>query len=175
MVLMNTVIANSTAEWRSWLAENSQSTDEVWLVIHHKNSGIAGIRHHEAVEQALCFGWIDGLQRKHDAHSAMQRFTPRRPGSTWSEVNRERAARMTELGLMTPHGQAMIDLAKATGRWSVTIPDDVRATLDGNDSFRELAPSSQRLTLEWIATAKRPETRRRRLERTLQQLGCAPR
>jgi uncharacterized protein YdeI (YjbR/CyaY-like superfamily) len=168
---MNTVIARDIDEWRTWLAANSRSANEVWLVIPHKNSGTPSIRHHEAVEQALCFGWIDGLQRRHDAHSAEQRFSPRRPVSTWSQVNRERAARMTESGLMTPAGQAVIDLAKATGRWEVTVPAEVRERLDGFESFRALAPSSRRLTLEWIAAAKRPETRQRRLERTIQQLG----
>jgi uncharacterized protein YdeI (YjbR/CyaY-like superfamily) len=171
MVCMNTVIAGSIEEWRNWLAANSRSAAEVWLVIHHKNSGTPGIRHHEAVEQALCFGWIDGLQRKHDAHSARQRFSPRRPHSTWSQVNRERAARMTELGLMTPAGQTVIDLAKTTGRWEVAVPAEVRALLDEHESFRTLAPSSRRLTLEWIAAAKRPETRQRRLEQTIQRLG----
>lgn len=119
---MDIVIAHSTEEWRAWLAANHQSATEVWLVIQHKNSDAPSVRHHEAVEQALCFGWIDGLQRKHDAHSARQRFTPRRARSTWSGPNRERAERLTGLGLMTPAGQTMIDLAKATDRWEVTVP-----------------------------------------------------
>lgn len=158
-------------EWRDWLTANANSASEAWLVIHHKNSGLAGIRHHEAVEQALCFGWIDGLQRRHDAHSARQRFSPRRAHSTWSRVNRERAARMTALGLMTPAGQAMIDLAKATGRWEITIPAEVRGVLEADVRFRALAPSAQRLTLEWVATAKRLETRQRRLEQAITRLG----
>lgn len=158
-------------EWRTWLAANNQSADEMWLVIHHKNSGTPGLRHHEAVEQALCFGWIDGLQRKYDEHSAHQRFSPRRPRSTWSRVNRERAERLIAQGLMTSTGQAMIDLAKATGRWEVVVPAGVRACLDGYEGFRVLSPSAQRLTLEWIATARRPETRQRRIERTIQRLG----
>jgi len=165
------VIGSSVDEWRGWLAANADSATEVWLVIHHKDSGTPGIRHHEAVEQALCFGWIDGLQRRHDATSARQRFTPRRARGTWSRVNRERAARMTALGLMTPAGQAMIDLAKATGRWEVTIPADVRGVLEADVRFRALAPSAQRLTLEWVATAKRPETRQRRLEQAIVRLG----
>lgn len=164
------VIASTVDEWRNWLARNSRSATEVWLVIHHKDSGTPSPRYHEAIEQALCFGWIDGLHQKRDAHSSQLRFTPRRPRSTWSKLNRERAARMTELGLMTPAGQAMIDLAKGTGRWEVAIPDDVRTRLDEHAAFRALAPSSRRLTLEWIATAKRPETRQRRLEQALDRL-----
>jgi uncharacterized protein YdeI (YjbR/CyaY-like superfamily) len=161
---MNLVIASTSDEWRAWLAANHGSATEAWLVIHHKNSGTPSVSYGEAVEQALCFGWIDGLHRRRDAHSSQLRFTPRRPHSTWSELNRERATRMAELGLMAPPGQAMIDLAKATGRWEVPIPADVREALEGNANFRALGPSARRRTLEWIATAKRPETRRRRLE-----------
>ncbi len=164
---MNLVAANTTTEWRAWLAQNCGSATEAWLVIHHKNSGKPSPRYHEAIEQALCFGWIDGLHRSRDTDSSQLRFTPRRPGSTWSAVNRERAARMTAAGLMTPPGQAMIDLAKSTGRWEVSVPTEVRARLEGHEPFQKLPPSSQRLTLEWIATAKRPETRQRRLEQAL--------
>jgi uncharacterized protein YdeI (YjbR/CyaY-like superfamily) len=137
---MDMVMASTAGEWRTWLAANSGSAEEVWLVVHHKDSGTASVRYHEAVEQALCFGW-------------------------------ERATRMTELGLMTAPGQAMIDLAKATGRWEVHIPAEVRTALEGNASFRTQPPSAQRLTLEWIATARRPETRERRLARAIQRLG----
>jgi uncharacterized protein YdeI (YjbR/CyaY-like superfamily) len=165
---MDLVVVNTVAQWRAWLARNCRSATEVWLVIQHRNSGTPSPRIHEAVEQALCFGWIDGLHRKRDADSSQLRFTPRRPRSTWSRVNRERAARMTALGLMTPHGQAMIDLAKATGRWEVHVPAEIRALLEEHQNFRRLAPSAKRLTLEWIATAKRPETRQRRLEEALQ-------
>ncbi len=123
---MNIFSAGSTGDWRAWLARNWQSEKEVWLVIPHSGSGTPGPRYHEAVEQALCYGWIDSLQRKHDAHSCILRFTPRNPRSTWSQPNRERAAKMTEQRLMTEHGQALIDLAKATGKWqaapAVTLP-----------------------------------------------------
>jgi uncharacterized protein YdeI (YjbR/CyaY-like superfamily) len=171
MVLMDMVFARDVAEWREWLAANGESAAEVWLVIQHKDSETPSIRHHEAVEQALCFGWIDGLQRRHDATSAQQRFSPRRAGSRWSAVNRERAARLTALGLMTPAGQAMIDLAKETGGWEIVIPADIRGALEADVRFRALAPSSRRLTLEWVATAKRPETRQRRLEQAIKRLG----
>lgn len=135
---METVNALDAGEWRSWLAENSRSATEVWLVLQHKDSPTPGVRLHEAVEQALCFGWIDGLHRRRDADSSQLRFTPRRPRSTWSAVNRERAARLTALGLMTPAGQAVIDLARSTGRWEVVIPADVRARLAAHAPFRSL-------------------------------------
>ena len=109
----------TTGDWRAWLARNCRSEKEVWLVIHHSGSGTPGPRYHEAIEQALCYGWIDSQARKHDADSCILRFTPRKTRSTWSRVNRNRAAKMTEQGLMTEHGQALIDLAKATGTWQV--------------------------------------------------------
>ncbi|MFK0248952.1 YdeI family protein [Amycolatopsis azurea] len=112
-----TFTAATPAEWRAWLAEHAGSARAVWLVIRHKNSGIPSVRIHEAMEQALCFGWIDGLHRKNDATSSRLRFTPRRPRSSWSRLNRERAARLIADGLMTERGQAAIDLAKAKGRW----------------------------------------------------------
>jgi uncharacterized protein YdeI (YjbR/CyaY-like superfamily) len=170
-MIVHMVIASTVDEWRAWLTRNCRSANEVWLVMFHKDSGTPSIHHHEAVEHALCFGWIDGLHRRLDTHSSQLRFTPRRPHSTWSKLNRERAARMTELGLMTPTGQAMIDLAKATGRWEVAIPDDIRAQLDAHAAFRALAPSSRRLTLEGIVLARRPETRQRRLEHALEKFG----
>jgi uncharacterized protein YdeI (YjbR/CyaY-like superfamily) len=173
---INTVVASTTAEWRAWLARNCQSEREVWLVIRHKDSGTPSVRYHEAIEHALCFGWIDSHARKRDADSSLLRFTPRSPRSTWSRVNRERAANMIERGLMTEHGQAMIDLAKAKGTWQVLkdedgLPDDLRELLDGNtaarENFQRFPPSSKRLILEWIATAKRPETRQRRISQTV--------
>lgn len=170
MVDMNLVMASTTDEWRTWLAANRESATEAWLVIHHKNSGTPSVGYGEAVEQALCFGWIDGHHRSRDERSSQLRFTPRRPGSTWSKLNRERATRMTELGLMTASGQAMIDLAKATGRWEVLVPTEIREALEGYASFRELAPSARRQTLEWVATAKRQETRERRLAQAIQKL-----
>ncbi|WP_410658928.1 YdeI/OmpD-associated family protein [Amycolatopsis sp. lyj-112] len=171
-----TFTATTPAEWRAWLAEHAGTEQEIWLVIRHKDSGIPSIRIAEAMEQALCFGWIDGLHRKNDATSSRLRFTPRSPRSSWSRVNRDRAADLIARGLMTAQGQAMIDLAKAKGRWQVVpddvgVPDDLRARLDANtaarDNFEQFPPSSKRLILEWIVTAKKPETRQRRITKTV--------
>lgn len=179
---MNTVTAPTPAAWRAWLAQNSQSEKEVWLIIHNKDSGVPSIRYHESIEHALCYGWIDSHTRKHDAGSIRLRFTPRRPQSTWSRVNRDRAAKMIAEGLMTAPGQAMIDLAQRTGTWQVvpdeagsTAPDDLRTLLDrhgaAGQNFDRFPPSSKRMILEWIATAKKPETRQRRIERTVTLAG----
>ena len=140
---MNTFSASTTGDWRAWLARNCRSEKEVWLVVHHSGSGTPGPRYHEAIEQALCYGWIDSQARKHDADSCILRFTPRTPRSAWSRVNRDRAAKMTEQGLMTEHGQALIDLAKADGTWQVVsdahssaIPPDLQELLDRKETAR---------------------------------------
>lgn len=176
---VNTIFAGTTADWRAWLADHGRTEREVWLVIHHKDSGTPSVRYHEAIEHALCFGWIDSHARKHDEHSSRLRFTPRSPRGTWSRVNRERAADLIERGLMTEHGQAMIDLAKATGTWQVVPDDDVAAVPDdlcgplerdatAGANFHRFPPSSKRLILEWIASAKKPQTRQRRIARTVE-------
>lgn len=175
---MNTVATSTAAEWRAWLAQNSRSEKEIWLIIHHKDSATRSVRYDEAIEHALCFGWIDGLHRKHDADSSRLRFTPRRSTSTWSRVNRERAANMTERGLMTEHGQALIDVAKSNGNWqevsdddTSAMPTDLHILMERNilacNNFQKFPPSSKRLILEWIAKAKRPDTRQRRIEKTV--------
>ncbi|MFF5213079.1 YdeI family protein [Streptosporangium sp. NPDC000396] len=175
---MNTLFASTPAEWRAWLARNCRSGKEVWLVIHHKDSGTPSMRYHEAIEHALCYGWIDSQARKRDADSSCLRFTPRNPRSTWSRVNRRRAEKMIGLGLMTEHGQVLIELARAKGTWQVlsdaessAVPDDLRESLDRDEAAREnfqnFPPSSKRLILEWVAAAKRPDTRRRRIDRTV--------
>ncbi|MGF6885631.1 uncharacterized protein YdeI (YjbR/CyaY-like superfamily) [Nocardia sp. GAS34] len=163
---MSTFLASTTADWRAWLAANGRSEKEIWLVIQHKDSPTPSVRYHEAIEHALCYGWIDSHARKHDADSSLLRFSPRTPRST----------AMTERGLMTEHGQAMVDLAKAAGTWQLppdaeTIPDDLFDLLDRNaaarENFHNFPPSAKRLILEWIASAKKPETRHRRIDRTV--------
>lgn len=172
------VVAGSADDWRTWLARNCRSAREAWLVLHHHDSGTPSLRYHEAIEQALCFGWIDGLHRRCGADSSQLRFTPRTARSRWSQLNRLRAAKMIELGLMTEHGQTAIEQAKAAGTWQLlpdgqrwAIPDDLQEQLDGNDAartnFESFPPSSKRLILEWIAIAKRPGTRRRRIDQTV--------
>ncbi len=176
---MRTFQAADRAEWRAWLRDNCETADEVLLVIQHVGGATPSVRHSEAVEVALCFGWIDSLARKHDAGSWRQRFTPRNPRGAWSKVNRELVERLTGQGLMTPHGQAAVDLAKRTGTWSMlaeaqngVIPDDLREQLAADEAtaghFDAFSPSARRASLEWIARVKRPETRQRRIARTVE-------
>jgi uncharacterized protein YdeI (YjbR/CyaY-like superfamily) len=168
----------SCEQWREWLSTHAASAAEVWLVIPHARSGRPGISHREAIEEAICFGWIDSLARRHDDSSWRQRFSPRRPTAAWSKVNRELVEQLTAQGRMTPAGQAMVDLAKRTGTWSVladaqdgVVPDDLQAALDADPAaaagFAALSPSARRAALESIARAVRPQTRQRRIAATV--------
>jgi uncharacterized protein YdeI (YjbR/CyaY-like superfamily) len=113
------VIAKNRNEWRKWLRKNSPASTKVFLVLYHKRSNVASVNYNDAVEEALCFGWIDSRANKRDEQSYYLTFTPRSRKSKWSKPNHERVARLLENGLMTEHGQKMIDLAKATGKWEI--------------------------------------------------------
>ena len=110
--------AESTEEWRTWLAENCQTEKSVWLIIYHKKSKTQSVHWHDAIENALCFGWVDSKAVKRDAESCYLKCTPRNPKSKWGKRNKERALKMKEKGLMTPFGQALIDTAIKTGKWT---------------------------------------------------------
>jgi len=148
------------------------------LVIYHKTSAVKSVYYEEAVEEAICFGWIDSIAHKRDAESKYQFFAKRKPKSNWSKLNRARAAKMTEQGLMTASGAAMIELAKQTGTWEAltdvqnnVIPDDLAALFKKNktafNNFNAFPPSSKRIILEWILNAKKPETRLQRITETV--------
>lgn len=109
--------ASSTKEWRKWLAENSETKKAVWLIVYHKKSRIPGVQWHDAIENALCYGWVDSKAKSRDGESCYLKFTPRNPKSKWGKRNRERADKMSAQGLMTSYGQRLIDLAKKTGKW----------------------------------------------------------
>lgn len=171
----NPLCFTSPAEWRAWLQAHGAAEPAAWLAIRRAGEEV-GVTVPEAVEQALCFGWIDGVAARDDRHFYV-RFSRRNPKSTWSKVNRERVDRLTRSGQMTEHGQAVIDLARRTGTWDrlaaaqdLVVPDDLASRLaadpEADRHFRAFPPSSRRLILEWIATAKRPATRARRVEET---------
>jgi len=161
--------------WRAWLAHNHARAKELWLVFHKKNSGKPTVSYNNAVEEALCFGWIDGIIKSIDDEKYANRFSPRRRGSIWSELNKRRVAKMIEQGRMTPIGLAKVEEAKANGEWdkatrrenTTIIPHELRQALHGNKqaqrSFEALAPSHKRQYIYWISDAKKDETRRRRI------------
>lgn len=109
--------AKTRQQWRRWLEANSQSKKAVCLIIGHKNSKTKCIKYNEAIEEALCYGWIDSLANRRDIQSFYQKFTPRKPNGNWSNANIERAERMVKEGLMTEQGQKLINIAKQTGKW----------------------------------------------------------
>jgi uncharacterized protein YdeI (YjbR/CyaY-like superfamily) len=177
---IKTFDGKSRSDWRRWLETNHQSENAVWLIIHHKKSGTKSVSYAEAVEEALCFGWVDSTARKQDDSSYCLFFAQRKPKSTWSKPNRERAAKMIAAKLMRPAGQAMIDLAKKSGTWDVmvevengVIPNDLQELFDKNKTafknFQSFAPSARKIILQWILQAKRPETRSKRIQETVKQ------
>lgn len=131
----------TVAAFEAWLAKNHAREPELWLKIYKKGSGVRSVTAAEALDVVLCWGWIDGLRKSFDALAFLQRYTPRRPKSIWSQVNREHIARLTADGRMTPHGQGQVDAAKADGRWDAayapirhaseaTIPVDLRQAIE---------------------------------------------
>jgi uncharacterized protein YdeI (YjbR/CyaY-like superfamily) len=144
--------------FEAWLRANHASESELWLKIHKKGSGLPSVTADEAIDSALCWGWIDGLRKGFDERSFLQRFTPRRSKSVWSQINRDRVARLTAAGRMTPHGQRQIDAAKADGRWDAayapirtssesTIPDDLRRAIEANPRALKTFRSLNRMNL----------------------------
>ncbi len=165
------------AEMEAWLEDNHADSDGFWLKIAKKGSGIASISYAEALELALCFGWIDSQKRGLDDSFFLQRFTPRRPRGRWSLINREKAEALIAAGAMRPAGRAEVDAAKADGRWEAAyagqatamVPADLRRELDGNEAAREFFASldgANRYAIIYrLEDAKKPETRERRLRK----------
>ncbi len=165
----------SRAEWRAWLEANHAKATGVWFVNWKQKTGKATVTYDDMVEEALCFGWIDGVMNPIDDEKAMLRFSPRRKGGTWARSNKERIARLEAAGLMTEAGRRVIEAAKADGSWSVldgvedlVVPDDLAAALAGADGARArydaYSASMRRQILYWVVQAKRPETRATRIE-----------
>ena len=164
------VYAPDQAAWRTWLRENHTSSPGVWLVYYKKESGEPSVTWDEAVEEALCYGWIDSKVNRVDERRYKQVFTPRKAGSVWSKVNKERLERLIAAGKMTPAGQIKIDQAKADGSWTfldsvenLEVPDDLMNALRERDpaleNFSAFPDGSKKQILLWIKTAKKGETR----------------
>lgn len=175
---LGTFHAHSRAEWRAWLAEHHRNAPGVWLITSKKSTGKPRLAYDEAVEEALCFGWIDSLPRKLDDERSMLLFTPRKPKSGWSKVNKQRVEKLLQAGLITDAGLAKIELAKKNGAWTsldaveaLTVPPDLKKALDANPKAREhfeaFSKSTRKGILQWIASAKRPETRQKRIDETV--------
>ena len=167
----------SAAEWEAWLDAEHAAADGVWVKFAKKGSGVATVVYAEALDVALCYGWIDSQVASHDERFYLQKFTPRRARSKWSRINRDKVAGLTKQGRMKPAGLEQVALAKADGRWAAayaspanaTVPDDLQKALDANpkaaEFFATLNKSNRYAILYQLEDAKKPETRARRLDK----------
>jgi uncharacterized protein YdeI (YjbR/CyaY-like superfamily) len=168
-------------EWRRWLQENQDALNEAWVVIQKAGSPSEGLRYEEAVDEAMCFGWIDGKMRRLDEHEFIQRFSPRRHRSIWSRRNRDRAERLIEEGRMTEAGLKEVLEAKRNGRWDKAytsreapeMPDDLLKALEMSPeayrNFMAFPNSAQFMYIHYINEAKKAETRTRRIKWVVQR------
>jgi len=169
--------------WHEWLATGGATAAGVWLKTARKGAAEPTVSYREAVEVALCFGWIDGQKRPLDDHYWLQRFTPRKPGSRWSRINTQKAEALIAAGRMQPAGMREIEAARADGRWQrayagqrdAEVPADLRLALESNSAAAEFFATISRVNryaiLYRIQTAKRPETRARKIEQYVQMLA----
>ncbi|CAH0999442.1 hypothetical protein LEM8419_00742 [Neolewinella maritima] len=164
--------------WRAWLVEHHGREQSIWLIIFRKADDRSSLTYAEAVDEGLCFGWIDSLPNKRDGRSYYQLFSPRNPKSNWSRVNKQKVARLLAQGRMAAPGLEMVRLAKRSGTWDalndveeLVVPDDLRQALAGEPTawkhWEDYPPSTKRGILEWLFNAKRATTRAQRIERTL--------
>ena len=177
------VAFESAAAWEAWLADQHAAASGVWIKMAKKSSGIPTVTHAEALDVALCYGWIDGQRNKLDDQWFLQRFTPRRPRSNWSKINRGKAEQLIGDGRMQPAGLREVDRARADGRWDAaydapsvaTVPDDLQRALEENPAaaafFATLDSRNRFAVLYQVQDAKRPETRARRIEKFVAMLN----
>jgi uncharacterized protein YdeI (YjbR/CyaY-like superfamily) len=173
-------------ELRAWLGAHHATSRGVWLVTAKRGTGRPMIPYDAIVEEALCFGWIDSLPRSLDAERSMRLLTPRKPTSNWSRVNRKRVEKLLAEGRMAPAGRDAVDAAKASGRWqaldaveALTIPPDLGRALSADPeaaaNWEAFPRSAKRAILEWIAAAKRADTRARRVASTVSEAAAGRR
>jgi uncharacterized protein YdeI (YjbR/CyaY-like superfamily) len=172
----------SAGDWEAWLEANHAASDGVWIKMAKKDSGIESVRYPEVLDSAICFGWIDGRREALDERHFLQRFTPRRPRSRWSRINREKAERLIAEGRMRPAGLAQVEAARADGRWdaayegqrTIAVPEDLQRELDARPEakafFGGLNSQNRYAILYRLQEAKKPETRARRLTKFVAML-----
>lgn len=169
-------------EWRQWLEENHQSKKSIWLKLHKKSSKIPTISWSEAVDEALCFGWIDSTKKTLDEKSYIQYFTKRKPKSNWSKVNKDKVTTLTKNGLMQAAGFESVRIAKENGSWTILdsienliIPEDLEQEFQkhpsAKDYFLGLSKSKKKMILYWVKEAKRPETKEKRIKEVVELAG----
>ncbi len=168
-------------DWRLWLEKNHDRENQAWLIHYNRRSGKKGITLEDAVEEAICFGWIDGKLKKIDDEKYAIRFSPRKANSVWSRINRERAKRLIESGRMTKAGLAKIEEAKKSGHWTNAytskdkerMPSDLKEALVKDcrawDNFRNFANTYRNMYIGWVNSAKTDITRKKRIEKVIEQ------
>ena len=172
------IAPHDRAQWREWLDSNHATSGGIWLAVGKKGNPVTELDYEGAVLESLCFGWIDSTAKSLDEDRFMELFGPRKRGSVWSRSNKQRVERLVAEGLMTPAGLAVIAAAKADGSWTIldevedlVVPDDLAAALEAEagaaDGFAALSDGRRKLALYWIASAKRPQTRERRVAATV--------
>lgn len=170
-----TISINSSAEWRTWLEANHQTEQSIWVICNTVKSNLPVARWSDLVDESLCFGWIDSTRKPIDQYSFMQLFSKRKPNSTWSKINKEKIARLIENNLMKEAGYETIRRAQENGSWNILdsveeliIPDDLeeafKINIGSKDYFLSLSKSMKKMMLHWIVFAKRPETRKKRID-----------
>jgi uncharacterized protein YdeI (YjbR/CyaY-like superfamily) len=176
---MKQLYITNREQWRDWLSKNHAAEAGIWLIFYKKGTTRPTIAYEAAVEEALCFGWIDSIIKKIDAAKYARKFTPRSDNSKWSPLNKKRANKMIKEGRMTKVGLAKIETAKTTGFWdkddrpqlSLDVPLEFAKALACNqkakENFDKLAPTYRKYYIAWISVAKRPDTRKRRIEESI--------
>ena len=171
---IETYCPKSRTDWRKWLEKNHQSKQSVWLVYFKLSTKVASVSWSEAVDEALCFGWIDSTKKTIDKERYMQYFSRRKPNSTWSKINKEKVAKLIQNNLMARAGFTSIETAKQNGAWilmddveNLIVPEDLRIALNKNESsmefFQSQSKSIKKIMLHWVVSAKRIETRKKRI------------
>jgi uncharacterized protein YdeI (YjbR/CyaY-like superfamily) len=175
---LGSLYARNRIEWREWLEKNHEKSPGVWLIYYKKNSEKPTVSYEDAVEEALSFGWIDSKVNALDEERYMQIFTPRKIGSIWSKINKQRVKKLLEQGLMNPAGLEKIKTAKKDGSWNflddvenLVLPPDLKEALDSNEAaknnFETFNNSVKKQVLYWIKSAKRETTKKNRIKKTV--------
>lgn len=177
------LLLNDQPSWHNWLEENHEQTQGIWLKLAKKSSGKSSVSYSEALDEALCYGWIDGQKQAYDDEYWLQKFTPRGPKSIWSKVNVTKSEELIKSGLMQPSGLKAVEFAKKDGRWeaaydspsSASVPGDFQAALGKNPKAKQFFETLNKANVYafcWrIQTAQKPETRKARIEKFIDMLN----
>lgn len=177
------IYIETAAEWRKWLAEHHDKQKGIWLIYYKKHTGKPRVAYDDAVEEALCFGWIDSTVRRIDDELFMQQFTPRNAKSNWSELNKKRVDKLMRSGKMMPPGMILVEVAKQNGKWyEIDLPQQqyelspeiinlLKSNKKAHQAYLKLTPSKRKLFTNWVMSAKRTETQQKRCNEMIELLN----